>query len=66
VHAERDEEKGETKMSPKVTLIRTTFNWVWLTGSEVQCIIIKEGALQHPGRHGAGRAKSSTSHSKGS
>jgi hypothetical protein len=28
----------------KATLIRTTFNWVWLTGSEVQFIIIKVGA----------------------
>jgi hypothetical protein len=25
----------------KATLKRTTFNWGWLTGSEVQCIIIK-------------------------
>jgi hypothetical protein len=25
----------------KATLIRTTFNWGWLTGSEVQSIIIK-------------------------
>jgi hypothetical protein len=28
----------------KATLIRKTFNWVWLTGSEVQSIIIKAGA----------------------
>jgi hypothetical protein len=27
-----------------VTVIRTTFNWSWLTGSEVQSIIIKAGA----------------------
>jgi hypothetical protein len=27
----------------KTTLIRTTFNWGWLTGSEVQSIIIKAG-----------------------
>jgi hypothetical protein len=26
---------------PKVTLIKTTFNWGWLTGSEVQSIVIK-------------------------
>jgi hypothetical protein len=26
------------------TLLRTTFNWVWFTGSEVQSIIIKAGA----------------------
>jgi len=31
---------------------RTTFNWGWLTGSEVQSIIIKAGTWQHPGRHG--------------
>jgi hypothetical protein len=28
----------------KATLIKTTFNWSWLTGSEVQSIIIKAGA----------------------
>jgi hypothetical protein len=49
----------------KKTLIRITFNWGWLTGSEVQSIIIKAGAWQHPGRHGAGRAESSTSSSEG-
>jgi hypothetical protein len=27
------------------TLIRTTFNWVWLIGSEVQFIIIKVGSM---------------------
>jgi hypothetical protein len=45
----------------KVTLIRTTFNWNWLTGSEVQSIIIMVGAWQLPGRQGAGRAENSTS-----
>jgi hypothetical protein len=49
----------------KATLIRTTFNWGWLTGSEVQSIIIKVGAWQHPGRHGAGGVESSTSSSEG-
>jgi hypothetical protein len=49
----------------KPTLIRTTFNWGWLTGSEVQFIIIKEGTWQHPGRHSAGGAESSTSSSEG-
>jgi hypothetical protein len=44
----------------------TTFNWGWLTGSEVQSIIIKVEAWQHPGRHGAGGAEGSTSSSKGS
>jgi hypothetical protein len=34
-------------------------------GSEVQSIIIKEYTWQHPGRHGAGGAKSSTSTSEG-
>jgi hypothetical protein len=27
----------------KATLIRTTFNWGWLTGLEIQSIIIKAG-----------------------
>jgi hypothetical protein len=44
---------------------KTTFNWGWLTGSEVQSIIIKVGAWQYPGRHGAGGAESSMSSSKG-
>ena len=48
----------------KATLTRTTFNWGWLTGSDVQSIIIKVGAWQHPGRHGAGGTKSSTSSSE--
>jgi hypothetical protein len=43
----------------------TTFNWGWLTGSEVQSIIMKVGAWQYPGRHGAGGAESSMSSSKG-
>jgi hypothetical protein len=33
----------------KASLIRTIFNWDWLTGSEVQSIIIKMGTWQHPG-----------------
>jgi hypothetical protein len=49
----------------KATLIRTTFNWDWLTGSEAQFIIIKAGACQHPGRHGAGGTESSISSSEG-
>jgi hypothetical protein len=49
----------------KATLIRATFNWGWLTGSEVQFIIIKVGAWQNPGRHGTGGAESSTSSSEG-
>jgi len=38
----------------------TTFNWGWLTGSEVQSII-KMGTWQHPGRFGLGGTESSTS-----
>jgi hypothetical protein len=49
----------------KASLIKTTFNWGWLTGSEVQTIIIKVGAWQYPSYHGAGRAESSTSSPKG-
>jgi hypothetical protein len=48
----------------KATLIRTTFHWDWLTGSEVQSII-KAGTWLHPGRHRSGGAKSSTSTSEG-
>jgi hypothetical protein len=49
----------------KPTLLRTTFNWGWLTGSEVQSIIIKVGAWQSPGRHGTDRAESSIASSEG-
>jgi hypothetical protein len=35
----------------KATLIKTTFNWDQLTGSEVQSIIIRAGAWQHLVRH---------------
>jgi hypothetical protein len=49
----------------KTALIRTTFNRGWLRASEVQSIIIKAGAWQHPGRHGAGGAESSTSSLEG-
>jgi hypothetical protein len=45
----------------KATLIKTTFNWGWHTGSEVQSIIIKAGTWQHPGRHAARGAENSTS-----
>jgi hypothetical protein len=48
------------------TVIRTIFKWGWLTGSEVQFIVIKVGAWQHPGRHGAGGAESPISYSEGS
>ena len=44
----------------KASLIKTTFNWGWLTGSEVKSIIIKVGAWQCPDKHGVGGAKSST------
>ena len=49
----------------KASFIRTTFIWGWFTGSEVQPIIIKAGAWQHPGRHGTGGADNSTSSSEG-
>jgi hypothetical protein len=45
--------------------MRTSFNWGWLTGSEVLSIIINVGAWQCPGRHGTERAESSTSSSEG-
>ena len=48
----------------KAILIRTTFRG-WLTGSEVQSIITKVGAWQHPGRHDAEGAERSTSSSEG-
>jgi hypothetical protein len=36
-----------TDTTTKATLIRTTVSWGWLTGSEVQFIIIKEhGSIQ--------------------
>jgi hypothetical protein len=50
-----------TDTTTKATLIRMMFNWGWLTDLEVQSIIIKVVAQQHLGRHGAGRAESSTS-----
>jgi hypothetical protein len=49
----------------KASLIKKTiFHWGWLTGSEVQSIIIKVGAWQYPDRHGTGGAESSMSSSK--
>ena len=47
----------------KATLIRTTFNWDWLTGPEVQSIF-KAGTWQLLGRPGADRAENSTSSSE--
>jgi hypothetical protein len=49
----------------KATLTRTTFNGCWLTGSEVQSIIMKAGAGQYPGSHGTEGAESSTASSEG-
>jgi hypothetical protein len=49
----------------KATLIRTTFNWGWLTGLEVQSIITKAGTWQHLGRYGAGGAESFASSFEG-
>jgi hypothetical protein len=48
----------------RATLIRTTFNWGWLTGSDVSAIIIKMGTWHHSGTHGVGEAESSTFKSK--
>ena len=48
---------------PKATLIRT-FDWGWLTGPEIEYIIIKARAWQCPSRHGPGVAESSTSFPK--
>lgn len=45
-----------TDIMTEATLIRTTLNWGWLTGLEAQPVIIKVGARQHPGSHGAGGA----------
>ena len=53
-----------TDTMAKAIIIRATFNLGWLTGSEVQHIIIKAGTWQHPGRHGAGEVESSTSSSE--
>ena len=53
-----------TDTMTKATLIMTALNWGWLTGSEVQSIIIKVGTWQHSGRHVAGVAESSTPSSK--
>jgi hypothetical protein len=46
-------------------LQKITFNWGWLTGSDVQSTIIKTGKWQLPGRDGAGEAESFTSSSEG-
>ena len=46
-------------------LQKTTFNWGWLTGLEIQPIVIQAETWQHPGRYGAGGAASSTSSSEG-
>jgi hypothetical protein len=49
----------------KASLISTMFNWGWLTGSEVQSIIIKAVPWQCPDRHGTGEVESPTSCSEG-
>jgi hypothetical protein len=38
-----------TDTTAKATLIRTTFNWDWRTGSEVQSIVIKAGTWHQAG-----------------
>ena len=63
IHSKRLQSDENTVRKRKVVglyfFIRTTFNWGWLTGLEVQSIITKVGAWQHPGRHKAGGALSS-------
>jgi hypothetical protein len=49
----------------KATLIRTIYNWGWITGSKVQSIIIKTGTWQRSGRHSAGGAQNSTASFEG-
>jgi len=49
----------------KGLVISSTVFGRWLTVTEVQSIIIKVRAWQHPGGHGAGGAESSTSSSEG-
>jgi hypothetical protein len=49
----------------RATLRRTAFNWGWFIDSEVQSIMIKVGAWQHSGKHGAREAESSTTPSGG-
>jgi hypothetical protein len=49
----------------KAILLRT-FSWGWLTGSELQSIIIKAEIWQDPGRPGAKGAESFTSSFEGS
>jgi hypothetical protein len=49
----------------KATLIKKTFNLGYLACSKVQSIIIKVGAWQRTGRHGAGGFESSTSSFEG-
>jgi hypothetical protein len=49
----------------KATLIRATFNWGWLTGSEVQSISSRCTHGSFPGRHGVGGVESYTSSFEG-
>ena len=53
------------EQTPWPSLIRTTFNRAWFTDLEIQSIIIKVEAWQHPGKHGVGGAESSISCSEG-
>jgi hypothetical protein len=50
----------------KASLIKITFNWGWLTGSVRSSVHYYQGeSMAYSGRHGAGRAESSISSSKG-
>jgi hypothetical protein len=50
-----------TDTMTKATVIRTKFNWDWLTGSELQSMFIMLEAWQCIGSHGKRGAESSTS-----
>ena len=54
-----------TSLTSKATLIRITFNWEWITGSEGQSTIIKVDSWKRSGGHGAGNVESSTFSSEG-
>jgi hypothetical protein len=44
----KKKKQEKNKTTTKTTVLRTTFTWGWLTGSEIQSSIIKVGAWQCP------------------
>jgi hypothetical protein len=57
--------RGLSQKLPR-QLLKRTFNWGWLTGSELRSVITKTGTWQHPGRHGGGgEVESYTASSEG-